>query len=183
MGWRRLNHVLHRDIGYLCVGLTIIYAISGLVVNHTSHGFNPSYTIEKVGARVTAFGVAGTPDSLYISQVLRELGETAPLKNAAMLSPGSMRVFVEGNTIDVNLATGMVLQEKVNRRPLLFELNSLHLNKPKGLWTWLADIYAIALFLVALTGMLMIRGRTKWRGIILTGVGFLGPVLFMIFLL
>jgi len=183
MGWRRLNHVLHRDIGYLCIGLTIIYAISGLVVNHTSHGFNPSYVIEKMTAEVTPLKTAGQPDAAYVAKVLKELGETAALKNVAMLSPDTMRIFVEGNTIDVHTGTGKVALEKVTRRPVLFEMNYLHLNKPKGLWTWLADIYAVALLLVALTGMLMIRGKTKWRGIILTGVGILGPILFLVVLL
>lgn len=36
---RRWNNVLHRDIGYLCFGMTIIYAISGIKMEQ------PSYTI------------------------------------------------------------------------------------------------------------------------------------------
>jgi len=183
MHWRRLNHILHRDIGYLCIGLTIIYAISGVVVNHTSHGFNPSYSIEKSTAQVPPLQGGRQPDATYVSQVLEALGETAKLKNAAMLSPRTIRIFVEGNTIDVNLATGQVQQEKVRHRPLLFEANYLHLNKAKGLWTWLADIYAIALLIVALTGMLMIRGASRWRGIILTGAGFAVPVLYLLIML
>ena len=183
MGWRRLNHVLHRDIGYLCIGLTIIYAISGVVVNHTSHGFNPSYTIEKTTAEVNLVKEGSQPDSAYVQQVLQELGETGTVKNVALLSPGVLRIFVEGNTLDINMASGKVLQEKVSRRPLLFELNYLHLNKAKGLWTWLADIYAIGLFLVALTGMLMIRSKSRWRGIILTGTGFLIPLLYLLIML
>jgi hypothetical protein len=97
-----------------------------------------------------------------------------------MLSPQTIRIFVEGNTIDVDLGSGKVLQEKVTRRPLLFEMNYLHLNKAKGLWTWLADIYAIALLVVAVTGMLMIRRATRWRGIILTGTGFVIPLLYLL---
>lgn len=180
MGWRRFNHFLHRDLGYLCIGLTIIYAISGLVVNHTSHGFNPSYTIEKSVAEVMPLEKGGKPDSAYVSRVLQELGETAPLKNAAMLSPGMIRIFVEGNTLDVNLATGQVVQEKVNRRPFLYAINSLHLNKIKGAWTWFADVYAVALFLLALTGMLMIRGKGTRRGLILTAIGIVGPVIYLL---
>jgi hypothetical protein len=183
MGWRQLNHAVHRDLGFLCIGLTLLYAVSGLLVNHTSHGFNPSYTIEHSTAVVAPFTATGPPGQAYVSQVLRELEETAPLKNVAMVAPGTMRVFVEGNTIDVVLATGKVQQEKVQRRPVLFELNFLHLNKPKGAWTWMADLYAIGLFLMALTGMLMIRGRNRQRGIILTSTGFLIPILFLLVLL
>ena len=183
MHWRRLNHLLHRDIGYLCIGLTIIYAISGVVVNHTSHGFNPSYTIEKSTAEAPPLQVGRQPDAAYVDQVLQALGETAKFKNVAMLSPRTIRIFVEGNTLDVNLDTGQVQQERVTRRPLLFEVNYLHLNKAKGFWTWLADIYAIALLIVAVTGMLMIRGASRWRGIILTGAGFFVPILYLLIML
>ena len=43
--WRRWNNILHRDIGYLAVGLTVVYAISGVAVNHRAD-WNPSYTFE-----------------------------------------------------------------------------------------------------------------------------------------
>lgn len=39
--WRRWNTILHRDVGYLITGLTIIYGIS---VNHVQD-WNPSYQI------------------------------------------------------------------------------------------------------------------------------------------
>ena len=32
--WRLIIRSLHRDIGYLAVGLTIIYALSGIAINH-----------------------------------------------------------------------------------------------------------------------------------------------------
>ena len=31
--WRRLNRALHRDIGYLAAGMTLIYALSGILLN------------------------------------------------------------------------------------------------------------------------------------------------------
>ena len=47
MNWRKWNNILHRDIGYLCVGLTIIFAVSGIAVNHVEN-WNPNYKIEKI---------------------------------------------------------------------------------------------------------------------------------------
>ena len=46
MNWRRLNNVLHRDIGYLAVGLSIVYGVSGVAVNHKAD-WNPSYGVGK----------------------------------------------------------------------------------------------------------------------------------------
>ena len=44
--WRKLNNALHRDVGYLIVGLTIVYGVSGLAVNHRAD-WNPSYRTAK----------------------------------------------------------------------------------------------------------------------------------------
>jgi hypothetical protein len=176
MRWRKWNYLLHRDIGFFCIGLTLIYAVSGIAVNHTSHGFNPSYTIEKSSGSVTPLQPGKTPDQDYTAVVLKELQIAEPLKNGAMLSPETIRIFTERYTIDVTLPTGQALVEKVQRRPLLFEWNFLHLNKAKGLWTWIADLYGGALALLAVTGLLMLHGKTRRRGLLLTAAGILLPL-------
>ena len=51
MNWRRWNYILHRDIGFLCVGLTLVYAISGVAVNHVKD-WNPSYNVERVQTNI-----------------------------------------------------------------------------------------------------------------------------------
>ena len=180
MNWRKWNYLLHRDIGYLCIGLTLVYAISGIAVNHISPGFNPSYSIEKSTGAVTPLPAGGKPDMQYIKSVLKELNEPGAYKNAALVSPGTIRIFVEDNTLDVQLATGQVAMERIHRKPILYEVNYLHLNKAKGSWTWLADVYGVALCLLALTGLLMIRGKQKKRGILLTAMGFLLPLIYLL---
>lgn len=180
MGWRKWNFILHRDVGYLCIGLTLIYGISGIAVNHISPRFNPSYSVEKSSLNTTPLGADVKPDMEYILSVLAEAGETGKYKNAAFVSPGILRIFVDGNTLDVETATGRVNMEKVQRKPLLFEVNYLHLNKGKGLWTWLADIYGVAICLLAITGLLMIRGKKKTRGILLSLTGFAVPVVYLL---
>lgn len=181
MKWRKWNYLLHRDIGYFCIGLTLIYGVSGIAVNHISNSFNPSYTIEKKQAEVLPLPAGQNPDIVFIESVLHALKEKGKFKNAAFTSPGNLRIFVEGNTIDLQLATGVVQMEKVQRKPLLYEVNFLHLNKGKGAWTWLADLYGVALILLALTGLLMIRGKVKMRAIILTAGGFALPLIYLIF--
>ena len=34
VNWHRLNRVLHRDIGYLAAGMTLLYALTGILLNH-----------------------------------------------------------------------------------------------------------------------------------------------------
>lgn len=180
MNWRRLNHILHRDIGFVCIGLTLIYAVSGIAVNHVSHGFNPSYIIEKTTAMVSPLATGAKPDQRFIDDILGELEVKERFKNGAMLSPESIRIFTETHTIDLELYSGQTKIERIRKMPVLFELNFLHLNKAKGLWTWIADIFGVALAFLAISGLLMIRGRTKIRGILLTMAGLLLPVVYLL---
>ena len=43
----------------------------------------------------------------------------------------------------------------------------------------MADIYAVALGFLAVSGMLMMRGKTLRRGVVLTAIGFILPLLFL----
>ena len=45
MNISKLNRITHRDIGYLIAGLTLIYALSGIALNH-KHDWNPNYLID-----------------------------------------------------------------------------------------------------------------------------------------
>ena len=60
------------------------------------------------------------------------------------------------------------------------KLNQLHLNAPKGVWTIVADVYAIGLILMALTGMFVLKGRTgiTGRGRWLVAAGIILPLAF-----
>ncbi len=71
-------------------------------------------------------------------------------------------------------------QDRAEEQATTFEANYLHLNKAKGSWTCLADIYGVVLCLLALTGLLMIRGKQKQHGIILTAMGFLVPLIYLL---
>ena len=44
MKWRKLIIATHRDVGYLLAGMTVIYAISGVAVNHVDD-WNPNYVV------------------------------------------------------------------------------------------------------------------------------------------
>jgi len=89
---------------------------------------------------------------------------------------------LEGNTIKANLLTGEIENEIVSSRGFLRELNFLHLNHPKKLWTYVADIYAAVLIFLAVTGLFMIEGKKgiTGRGKWFTVIGILLPLLFLI---
>lgn len=180
MNWRKWNNLIHRDLGYLCFGLTIVYVISGVAVNHIDR-WNPSYRVEHLRSRLELPVAVTGLDQQYIDGLLARLGENRRFLNSFQPDPQTLQLFVEGNTITLNLATGEVLQEKVTARPLLRQVNFLHLNHPKKLWSWFADLYAVSLGLLAVTGLFVLRGNKgiTGRGAWLTGLGVILPIFFI----
>ena len=51
MHWRKLIIATHRDVGYFFAGLTVIYAVSRVAVNHIDD-WNPNYVIRTDVAEV-----------------------------------------------------------------------------------------------------------------------------------
>ena len=63
--WRGWLRAIHRDVGYLAVGLTLVYAISGLAINHIND-WDPNWkTYER--ERVIAPISAEVPDDAAIA--------------------------------------------------------------------------------------------------------------------
>lgn len=169
VNWRRLNNALHRDVGYLIVGLTIVYAVSGLAVNHRAD-WNPSYRLGKRSMRIAPIRATARDEIVREARAALALGEPRAVFRP---DPETLQLFYENETWAVDLPTGAVIVDGVRRRPVLWEMNQLHLNTPKGAWTWIADLYAAALLFVALTGLFVLKGRTgiTGRGAWLTALG------------
>ena len=45
--FRKICRVVHRDLSYFLTGIILVYAISGLVLNHKD-SFNPDYSIDRI---------------------------------------------------------------------------------------------------------------------------------------
>jgi hypothetical protein len=112
--------------------------------------------------------------------ILSRLGEPGKLESSYRPDRTSLQLFVEGRSIMVDLPSGHVVHDRALPRPVLREMNFLHLNHPKKAWTWFADLYAVALGFLAISGLFMLSRKTMRRGLVLTGVGVVIPVFFLI---
>jgi len=179
--WRRWNNILHRDLGYLCVALTVIYAISGIAVNHI-HDWNPNYKIDRVERTFDPFPV-GERDAM-VAQAVDRLGLPDLPNEVFRPDPATLQLFYDGWSVEVSAETGVAVVERPRDRFLLRDANYLHLNHAKGLWTFVADIYAGLLLLLAVTGMFVLRGRKglTGRGKWFVLAGLVIPVAFLIVL-
>jgi len=179
--WRRWNIALHRDIGYAAAALTIVYAISGIAVNHVAD-WNPNYQRTKTPAAIAPITATETP--AIVSAAMEQLKLTEQPRSSFRPDPNTVQLFYKGTTYHVDLPTGKVIIEATQPRPVLYEMNQLHLNHAKKAWTWIADIYAVALLLLAVTGLFVLKGRLgiTGRGAWFTAAGLLPVIYWFVFL-
>jgi len=182
MKWRRTIRVIHRDTGYIVAVLTIIYAVSGIAVNHIDD-WNPNYIVEKDTVTITPLKDTLLTKDESVSYVLSQMGILDSVKSSFRPAPEMVDIFFVGKTISANISRGEVEIETISDRHIFKESNFLHLNTPKKLWTWIADIFAAALIFLAITGVFMNKGKhgIKGRGKWFISVGILIPLIFLIF--
>jgi len=181
--WRKLFRALHRDIGYVAVSLTLAYALSGLAVNHIDD-WNPSYTFAERDVDIGPLPAGSLAEQEAYVVAKLEL-DRARVRGHVQESEHELRVFLtDGEEARVDMRTGRGQLKSVTKRAVLFEVNALHLNNLKGVWTWVADLFAIALIVLAITGVTMMKGDRgiTGRGKYFIAAGLAIPVGFVIYM-
>jgi uncharacterized protein len=178
-GFRQVCRWLHRELGFFAVGLTLVYAVSGIAVNHVHH-WDPNHASYVATSRIEPPG-DGETDAVA-PLVLERLALREPVKETWRAGRDLLQVFVRDGTIDVNLVTGEVVRRGSAKRPVLFDLNFMHLNKGKAPWTGIADAYAAVLIVLALTGIFLVKGRKglAGRGGVLMLLGIVLPLVYAV---
>lgn len=182
---RKWSRVIHRDLSFFFSGIIVIYAISGIALNH-KRDFNPSYSISR--QELTLFGkFPMTPNinEQTVNGLLRQIDEENAYAKHYYYKEQKMKVFLKGgSSLDVDMNTGNAVYEKLQKRPILNIFNRLHMN-PNRWWTWFSDMFAVSLLIITVTGIIMLKGpKGFWgRGGIEFAIGILIPILFFFFLL
>jgi hypothetical protein len=174
--WRRLARVLHRDLGYFFFGATLVYAASGLAINHRGN-WNPSYSVVREEFPAQPAYQGGALSEQQARALLEQSGRGAASYLQHFAPNGtSWRIFFQGGTATLDRDTLRLSVERLQKRPVLHLFNKLHYN-PGRWWTWFSDAFAVALILVAVTGLFLLRGRhgITRRGGLLVLAGLLVP--------
>lgn len=174
--WRKWFRVIHRDFGYLFFGVTLIYAISGIAINHLDD-WNPNYIITTKNIKTNLHH--GTTKTEILA-MLELHNEHKNYKNHYFPDDNNLKIFLKNGNVYVNLNSGNALIEKNRRRPVFREMNYLHYNPVKW-WTWFSDLYAGALIALAITGLFLVRGKKgiTGRGAWLTILGIIIPLIYL----
>ncbi len=176
--WRPWLRALHRDFGYLVIGLTVIYALSGLAVNHIAD-WDPSFSSIERTHRVSV--PLPDDDLAAAAAVLGSLGVVEKPREVFRVDDTQLDVVLEQRTLHVDTQSGTVLEEGQSPRWFLRLANWLHLNRGKRAWTLVADAYAVLLLFLSVSGLFMIPGRKGLvgRGAVIALVGAAIPVAYV----
>lgn len=183
MRWRKVFRAVHRDLGYVAVALTIAYALSGLAVNHIED-WNPNYAMSTEHVDVGPF--ASTDLHAMEAHVIAKLAlDKRHVRGHFLETPIDFRIYLdEGQEARLDPTTGKGTLKQLSKRAVFYEVNALHLNNLKGVWTYVADVFALALMVLAITGMVMMKGDRglAGRGKYFVAGGFAIPIAFIIYL-
>ncbi|MDP6946514.1 MAG: hypothetical protein QF464_20360, partial [Myxococcota bacterium] len=91
MAWRKTLRSFHRDVGYLVVGLTITYAISGIAVDHTED-WNPNRSV--TWTDLSLGPITGADSDTIVATVVERLDlDPTEVRSHLMQGPTALRVF------------------------------------------------------------------------------------------
>lgn len=195
MKWRPFLFKLHRDVGFLCFGLTIVYAVSGIAVNHRQDwDYNYSSNFEKraIGSPAELLGLENATQSPgdiarekqddLVARIVQVVGREEMPRKAFWRGADRLSLFFgEGSSdvVDYLPSAGEVEHTVKRKRFLIRQFNQLHLNEMRTKWTYVGDAYAALLLFLGISGVIMVKGKRglKGRGGILLAVGVAVPVL------
>jgi uncharacterized protein len=181
--WRKWNRIVHRDLGYFFFGMTIIYAISGIAINHLKQ-WDPNFKITRTEIQIEENLSKENINKEFFRKILEPYGEAANYKKYYFPDDNNVKLFLDKGSVEINLATGNGVIETIRRRPIISHSNYLHYN-PIKYWTWFSDAFCVALIIIAISGLFIIKGRKgiTGRGAWLTAIGIIIPIIYLIILL
>jgi hypothetical protein len=181
--FRKWNRILHRDIGYFFFGLTIIYCISGIALNHKKD-WNPNYNITYEDFSIKEDLDKSTINLDWVKAFLKNYHEEDHYKKHFFPNNHTLKIFIDNGSVTIDLALKEGYIEKITKRPIFFEVNFLHYNPGKW-WMWFSDLFCIGMIIIAISGLFIIaksKNSLSKRGIWFVLAGFIIPILALILL-
>jgi uncharacterized protein len=157
----------------------VIYAVSGLAIDHIAD-WDPNFDVRERVATITPVA-ATAADAEAAAQVAAAAGTPAPRPDEIYRAGDEVRIaYADGAQV-----TAVGAQVTVQARTPRFFLrvaNWLHYNRGKQAWTYAADVFAVMLLYLAISGIFMIKGRLgfHWRGAAMISLGIAVPVAYVV---
>ena len=172
--WRAWLRAVHRDIGYLAVGFTVIYALSGIAMNHIDD-WDPNFHATEITRKITPIA-PGLSDAEATRRIAEVAGATGALDDVYRAGDEVRLTLADGTKVT---AIGETLTIQHRRDRMFFRVADwLHATRGKAAWKWIADAYAVLLLYLAISGIFMIKGRLglRGRGAVMIAIGLAAPI-------
>jgi hypothetical protein len=144
--------VIHRDLGFLVVGISLVYGISGILLNHMN-GKDPAFRTEE-GSLHLSPGL--TREKLEETWNVRE--NLPALKKILRIDEAHFRLMLDGGVGVYNSVDGRLDYEKHRKKAFIYWIDRLHYNKV-NYWSPVADFFAASLIFLALSGLFISKGK------------------------
>jgi hypothetical protein len=181
--FRKWNRILHRDIGYFFFGLTIIYCISGIALNH-KNDWNPNYDIKYKDITIQDNISKSTVTMEWVMTLLKKYNEEDHYKKFFFPDENTLKIFIDNGSISIDMQSKNGYMEKITKRPFFYEINFLHYNPGKW-WIWFSDSFCVGMVIIAITGLFIIaksKNSLTQRGVWFIVAGLVLPILALILL-
>lgn len=165
---------IHRDLGFLMVGVCLIYAISGILLNHMD-GHDPAFVTKE-----KKLDLLPNLSNEELQVMWNDKKDVPLLKKVLPIDDEYTRLMLDGGVGVYDRINGSVDYEVHSKRQFVYWINKLHYNKVKG-WSIMADFFAVSLIFFALSGLVMVKGKhsLKGHGKWYMAVGILIPVIYV----
>ncbi|HET9625027.1 MAG TPA: PepSY-associated TM helix domain-containing protein [Kofleriaceae bacterium] len=176
--WRAWLRSLHRDIGYIAVGFTMIYAMSGIAMNHIDD-WDPNFNATEITKKIAPL-TDEMSDADATARVIAAIGVTSKVTDVFRAGDEVRLAFATGEKATA-IADSVTVQYRRDR--FFFRVADwLHATRGKQVWKYISDVYAVLLIYLAISGIFMIKGKLglRWRGTILIVAGLVAPIGYII---
>lgn len=148
--------ILHRDIGFLTIGLTIVYALSGVLLIYRNTDFLKTERVEEKQLAVHLTG--------------NDLGQLLRIRSFKVEREEGGIIYFKGGTYDT--ATGKSVVARKVYLPPFDKLVSLHKVTGTNNISIVALVYGIMLAFLAVSSLFMYKfgSRKSKRGLMLIAV-------------
>jgi hypothetical protein len=109
--WRGWLRAVHRDFGYVAVGFTIIYALSGLAINHIAD-WDPNFVVSERTATLATAIADGESDAAAGARVAAAAGMPAPDAGSVFRAGDEVRLTYEDGTAVTAVGTQVTVQAR-----------------------------------------------------------------------
>jgi hypothetical protein len=149
--------VVHRDLGFLVVGVSLIYGISGIYLNHLD-GSDPAFRTVESSVQLSPALTRAELESAWNAQP-----DLPPLKKILRIDESHSRLMLNGGVGVYNSDSGRIDYERHTKRVFVYWINRLHYSKVKH-WSPVADFFAVSLIFLAVSGAFIVRGKRGLAG-------------------